>query len=492
MRVINVLTVEDELPMREELESYPWEEWGCIHVASCSNGKEALEFCRVYTVDLVLSDITMPVLDGLSLAKVLHDKYPAVSFILLTCHDDFSYAKKALQLQAVDYILKIDLCHELLKDSIDKIRLKLSKQQTLEQGIRHQKRYAITKLFASCSHDFSNLPAGLVMEYQKLDSHIFDGGYGCFLIVSGSSRHWLFLQEEISAFFLETQGVLDWFVLNTGVFYLALNSRGPKHLEAFTSSLNDYLTRRAYLSIRESSIFLYVIPEEAPDIMSVFHHAGRIDQLRHFHYYYPKKTVIDRRDLTVSFYRLSQEITASFHGLRLSADMEPSDFRQQCGNWAQDKLLYPEDLKSLFVNWLQTFYNNISPNWNLSKLLMADTLEESLDHFCFLLHMRTEHHLRLELKQTLDLIRTRYGSSLSLSYVAEQVGLSTPYLSKIFNQEIGESFSEYLTRIRMEQADKLITGTSKKIYEVAELVGIPNYRYFSKLYKQWKEEQRTS
>jgi two-component system response regulator YesN len=73
---------------------------------------------------------------------------------------------------------------------------------------------------------------------------------------------------------------------------------------------------------------------------------------------------------------------------------------------------------------------------------------------------------------------------LTLTNIAERVNLSPQYLGKLFSEALGESFHQYVTRMRIDKAKQLLQESDLLVYEVAEQVGIPNYRYFSTLYKK--------
>jgi len=233
--IVKVLVVDDELPIREELKAFPWEKYGCNYVGEAANGQKALELCLKRTPDIIITDITMPVMDGLELIKKLKEELPEAKSILLTCHKDFEYAKKAIEYDVVDYLLKSDL-----------------REESILKAVRKAKK-------------------GLV------------------------------------------------------------------------------------------------------------------------------------RDQSISV-----------------------------SNKMKDKLEY-----------------------------------------------------RYEVRRALEIVEQEYASSISLTYVAEKVGLSPQYLSRLFREEVGEGFNDYLSRTRMENAHRFVLHSNLKVYQIAEKVGIPNYRYFSFLYKKW-------
>ena len=102
--ILNVLIVEDEKPIREDLALFPWDECGAMLIGEAANGREALESCSDVVPDVIVTDITMPHMDGLELMERVQERYPDTEFIVLTCHEDFEYAQKALRLGAVDYV----------------------------------------------------------------------------------------------------------------------------------------------------------------------------------------------------------------------------------------------------------------------------------------------------------------------------------------------------------------------------------------------------
>jgi two-component system response regulator YesN len=104
---LNLLIVDDEPYSLEGLHDlFPWAEWGVRVAALAGNGSEALEYIRTNPVDLVLSDIRMPGMDGLSLARILRDEYPRIRVILLSAFADFEYARKALRYGVKEYLVK--------------------------------------------------------------------------------------------------------------------------------------------------------------------------------------------------------------------------------------------------------------------------------------------------------------------------------------------------------------------------------------------------
>lgn len=102
-----VLFVDDEALIREAItENIPWKTLGYQLTGACRNGKEAMDRIRQDPPDLLLTDINMPYMDGIQLAKLVYEEYKDTKVVILSGYDDFEYAKQAVKIQVLEYILK--------------------------------------------------------------------------------------------------------------------------------------------------------------------------------------------------------------------------------------------------------------------------------------------------------------------------------------------------------------------------------------------------
>ena len=131
--MIKVMLVEDEVGTRNlHRIIVNWEEFHMKIVGEAQNGREALFRMQEEMPDLVVTDIKMPIMDGIALAEEIMEKYPAVKVIIVTAYDDFKYAQKALRAGAVDFILK-PLKRQEVKDAL----LRVGRQiETVEEGAK--------------------------------------------------------------------------------------------------------------------------------------------------------------------------------------------------------------------------------------------------------------------------------------------------------------------------------------------------------------------
>ncbi|MDD9268991.1 response regulator [Paenibacillus sp. GCM10023248] len=124
--MIKVMVVDDDKLVRKGLMSaMPWRDFDMEVVGEASNGEKALEFMADNSVDLLLTDLAMPVMSGIELLKVVRKLYPSMYTVVLTFHQDFEYIQEALRLGAIDYIAKVQLEKERFEEVLGRIHKRI-------------------------------------------------------------------------------------------------------------------------------------------------------------------------------------------------------------------------------------------------------------------------------------------------------------------------------------------------------------------------------
>lgn len=131
----NIMLVEDEELLRQSLARHIEElDIGCKVISQMPDGQSAISALKTLDIHIVISDIRMPVMDGLALAKTIHIQYPHILTIILTGYADFQYAQEALRQGVFDYLLK-PVTSETLEESLEKASLQLQKYFQLEDDL---------------------------------------------------------------------------------------------------------------------------------------------------------------------------------------------------------------------------------------------------------------------------------------------------------------------------------------------------------------------
>ena len=130
-----ILLVDDEILVRDAIrENIDWKAMDCELVGDCDNGKAAAEFVQTHPVDIVLTDILMPYMDGMELSHFLHDNYPDIVIVIFSGFGEFEYAKKAIQYDVSEYMLKPVTAMEL-RAVIEKMKKKVDQRREEKQKI---------------------------------------------------------------------------------------------------------------------------------------------------------------------------------------------------------------------------------------------------------------------------------------------------------------------------------------------------------------------
>ena len=172
--MLKVLIVDDDRLARKGLITVmPWEKYGMEVAGECANGVQALEFLGRNRVDLVFSDLEMPVMSGLELIERARGRFPELPFVVLTVHTDFEFIQKVLRLGAIDYIAKVQLDQENLDVVLKRISERL-------RGVRKDVSYE-GRIFALIEETWEeDDTAELFLTKNDIWSHpgFSDPGYG--------------------------------------------------------------------------------------------------------------------------------------------------------------------------------------------------------------------------------------------------------------------------------------------------------------------------
>lgn len=131
-----ILLVDDEILVRDAIrENIDWKGMDCELVGDCENGQQAAEFVQNHEVDIVLTDICMPYMDGMELSHFLHDNYPDTIIVIFSGFGEFEYAKRAIQYNVSEYMLKPITAMELTK-VIERMKEKVDARQKEKNKIQ--------------------------------------------------------------------------------------------------------------------------------------------------------------------------------------------------------------------------------------------------------------------------------------------------------------------------------------------------------------------
>lgn len=509
-----VVVADDETELRHSLISKtPWEECGFQVVGEAENGMEALELVECLQPDLLLTDIRMPFLSGIALARAAREIRPAMHIAFLSGYDDFTYAQQAIQYNIIRYLLKPISSEELAKELCE-IREKIdSRMQEVTQGDAESLH----------PHDFLMpllLGADTVLKPEKHEA-------------------WLRAQAVECGVLSDQQDKLKYVVLAT-VIYSAQNESVTtrRHIHAVDRVLHKYfhasscfiggrvislvtdsaLTLGEYLHIATSDISQTI--ERATGAKCTVGVSRPVNTLSACHGAY--------REALDTFDYMSREGVDT----RYIADFEPghaiqSDYSEAAAQleslmkggkheeihaFLQQQFdgLRKDTCSSLEVGLLTVQLLSsacraagavVDPEtantlWSASPLAeipftarSLDETEKSIEAFCCRVAEAIVHQCResgdIVCEQALAVIQNRYADTeLSLVALSESLHISPNYLSALIRKHTGDTFINLLTAKRLDTAKELLQCTRLKVMEIAERCGYTDQHYFSYCFKK--------
>mgnify|MGYP001378607965 CR=1 FL=1 len=498
-----VIVVDDEPRVRRGLTSLiPRldQEWAVIGEAK--NGLEAIELVRKEMPDLVITDIRMPHMNGLDLLSALKE-YP-VEVVILSGYGYFEYAQTAVKFGAFDFLLK-----PLKPSDIENLlaRLKTHLQSVRPSGhnpaplhITRQWKDWLTG--SEDTIEIANelqtyLPADInayqmmTIEIDQYEELIMDDQWGDKQLVLFAVRNVVHevMTEKASSLFLFTEG--------SRLHFLILNQTYCREsTRQLITEVRKWVKMSISIGLSRSFPLFSQLPEayrEAKEALQNkwIYGGGNV-------YDYEEVAIriqddagypADIDEALVRAVRASQSESsiAELDGFMTAIkdkNLPFRVFRRFCLQLLSSilRIVYEKRLQECIV------HSSAQPQDLFQRDFTADEFEVYMKEQIAAIIKATEWQLQQKQNQTLEkaveYIRCHYGRDISLDDVAEHTRMSGSYFSSFFKQETGETFIEYLTRLRMEKAKSLMMNAELRLYEIARLVGYQDVKYFSRLFKR--------
>ncbi|MCQ6563973.1 response regulator transcription factor [Paenibacillus mendelii] len=496
--LLTVLVVDDELPIRQELRLFSWEKHHAEWVGEAENGEEALRFCRCLTPDIVITDITMPVMNGLELFRSLKSEFPHVQVILLTCHSEFAYAKEAVKLGAVEYLVKVTMDDSDLAQAMQRAREIVYREKSLQRGEAERQRRKVTEHLMELTRQTAEdgeLAAWLQASFRtKLPLQL------AALHVESRKEGRLFVHQafEDSLTTLEARMPFSWIPADSGIYVLVFRAEDGNptemrsEMQTITGELYHSLDRR--LPFLSDAYRLYGVISEpirrSADFMEMYRGVcERPDAV-----FYDSACRVFRMPSTgpASLDEQSaKEMSDKLSKAQWNREQLVKVIRDDFVHWAMNGRIVPEELRTFVADWLRGWHREQAAQGGnrrraSSRIANAGTINELAEAFVQEIESSVRiKKCRREIRDAKAFIEANLEKPITLNTVSREVGLSPHYLSRLFREETGVPFNDFVTGKRIRKATDLLQHTSLRVYEIAQQVGIPSYRYFSAIFREW-------
>lgn len=528
MNEIKVFLVEDEMVIRRGIKnSIDWEKEGYIFCGEASDGELAYPMIIKEKPDILITDIRMPFMDGLELCKLVKKELPNIKILILSGYDEFDYAKEAIRLGVTEYLLKPISSGKLLealngvsesirreKEDKDLVRKYM---EEMRENTEHEKQKFFEQMIAGNLSMADALETG-----KKYEMNLSAGMYNLLLFrftlgkenrksgeLLGEAEYAIEkLTERLEYVFEFQRGVEGWAFLLMADNEEQMSERVKELSKDLEEIMKNYSTIAYFGGIGQPVARLRELEES-------FREAERALAARF--------TMELNRIISVEDIRMAQNVdtlddieNTSFGEIEKTRTM----LEKFLNNGAEDEI---DEFVDVYINEL--------PEENLKSVLMRQYIIMDayivMMSFCEKIEgiegemqaqseelknsMKTiqtleeiKNYIRMLLKKIIgvrdtisgrrysdiieiakDQIRKTYMSDeISLNTIAAEVGMSPSYFSSIFSKEMGKTFVEYLTEIRMDRAKELLMCSSMKTSEIGYEVGYKDPHYFSYIFKK--------
>ncbi len=483
-----ILIVDDEKLERNGMKFLLKKTGTELEIFEAANGRDALEFLTRQKVEILLTDIKMPYINGLELAEKVSLQYPEIKIIMFSGYSDFSYAQTAIRYGVLDYILKpVDPLEfqKTIKKALDEITKEKAEEVRQIKKRDYLEQFLLQNYLYGGKTDFEEVKETL--DFQQYH----------YMVLIQTSSSFFEIEEEIFKEKLKE-------AIQRDFFYLNLNAGEGLFFFRERHSNYELLCREIYqfFKFRYNTECLLAVSKELKSFEELPEVFVALEKVLEDQFYQPEKHIFSLRDEDEA----KKDVFLGDSELlkRILEDIKHQDMAHLKSHFEQLKVVYhPEKaysemyVKFLFSNIIKEIYEVMDLvdekklSKEIDKLYRAKRLQdvwkitekamEALEGYV----LEEEKGTRSEVTQIKNYIYENYQEELSVDILAEKVYLSPGYLSYIFKQETGMNLNRFIKAFRMDKAKNLLENTQKKISQIAKEVGFSNNSYFCRSFREY-------
>ena len=532
--MLKTFLVEDEVVIREMIKKMiPWEQYGFELVGEAADGEMALPLILKKKPDLLITDIKMPFMDGLTLCKLVKKELPDIRIVILSGYDDFNYAKQAISIGVEDYLLK-PITKNAFIERLEEIHNRYEHEKT-QREYYEKFRLEVQEYEKNASRDFfetlvradSDL-AELYRRADKLNLDIVAEAYNILIFTPDTSEGSCNTDDQCSDWEAEVQDKINNYFLNHPVailfrhqvFSYAILIKGQKdtiekNTEECVKAIQDIMAQT------EGRTDWFIAVGKSADRLSMLGHSYRTAvRANSFRYLYDGH-ILDYQSLetrkenpsdscredsvqlrNVNINALNPAILQKFLSSGLAEEVEDfvRDYINAIGQEPMGSLVFRNyvvlNVRFSVLSFLKKLgcddseisgqeTDNIVEETGKSIETAVAYCEKMLRKAIALRDENAGNQNRSVLKRAVEFIDQNYmDEELSLNKAAHVANVSANHFSALFSQNMGQTFTEYLTGLRMSKAKELLRCTAMRSSEIAGEVGYKDAHYFSYLFKK--------
>jgi len=499
-----VLIADDEVWARKGLKKMiRWDELGLNFAGEANDGKEALRLILEQKPDILISDVRMPSIDGLSLSEELLKHFPDMKIIIVSGYDEFEYIKRAMDLNAINYILKpVDKTelNDMLKKAIALIErdrkeeefknnIPLIIEKLLNDVLSNQNVQSISKIkeliknsgfqgeeyciaIFQTNRPCPNMP-DIKSLISKITLDICDDGFHVIVFQKENNQLGLLIikkkkEKLIDAFLkrldaeLEKENIID-YCIGVGKTCDSLNEIFESYCYARDALINRaagddsrilYFSKKAVNSKRifpvelQKKFITYVELNDKNNINMM---------LREIQKYFLSSNEWTIQEIQQFFFLLVGDMVRNLQEKRHTEKSIVEEGFKFCNE------VYNYNTFDELRNWVRNY-----------SLKVAEVLCQGAGE-----------NLNCLINKIVEYIRNNYKDDLNLNTISKMFGINPCYLSTVFKEKTGENFIDFIIRVRMEKAKEFLENSNAQVQYISKLVGYDDSRYFSKIFRNY-------
>ncbi|MBM7571265.1 response regulator transcription factor [Aquibacillus albus] len=513
---MRIMLVDDNYQMLEYLDqSISWSKEGMTLVAKCENGERALAIAKSSPIDILVTDIDMPKMNGIDLIKQLQQIYPKMKSIIISSYDEFKYAQQAVKLLVSDYILKDKLDSSSLLKTLHQIMLELKKEQDNQLRLVEWESLIKENQLSIKRQWLRNLVDTPIKKQSELKNQLL--GYGInfdesrYISIIGkvtnekkaikrfeSADLLMNAIEQLSTEFFSHE--VEGFVYNQleMIWFQPVKrnvSEMMDKIQEFQKALKEYF------NIEFAFVHYPSCDNEGAFLESI----KKLLKMENEWFFITGQEIVDYHSINSTFiienaYDLYESTINDLKGFIMKEEKDLADkYMDEWFERLMDRNFHPNVIKGmshkiiidLYINF--HFMNNQTNNhaesihFDISSAQSLQQLKKYYKHYIdkiikSVLYYRKSY--RSEIWEALIYVDENIDKKITLNDISQTLYINPTYFSRIFKKDTGQSFVDYVKNRKMEKAQKLLEETDYTIESISFQLGFSNSSYFIKQFRQ--------
>lgn len=522
---MDIVIIDDDSLVRRGIRmSIDWETIGCRVVGEASNGKAGLELIEKLHPQIALVDIKMPVMDGLELAKLLSESQPEVEVLILSGYSEFDYAREAMRAGVRNYLLKPVKAEELM-GTVSEIKRDREKNQEAIRQLEEERKIMGENRELLRSHFLESVVSdtGLLQEeelYRRADELkcVFTGPYYQVMMIdiddysavvpSACSSQLAQIHRKILQLFekrFRAAGTANYFLTRENYLCVIMNLEEKteqillEDCRNFQNQTKNLLNMTVTIALGDRKTSVLEISDSYTKAMSALKTK----------FYYGKNSLIEfcaidlsQRGGTVDLREEEQELIDAVKTLdesrslflidKIFTKMKNSSLRSETAQNVIVSLVITvlKSTENLGVDFQDVLGKNANILEELNHCRIVEDMKLWTESFAAklisLIRAVHDYPYSYVVAAAMKYVSQHYSEEIKIEMLAELVHVTPNYFSRIWSRETGQRFIDYLNQYRIEKSKLLLQTKQYKTYEVAELCGYSNYKYFSTSFKKYE------